>query len=564
MLSGKYDFTPAIIDFVDALIVVLDLEGRITYFNQTYEKVAGYSLDEVRNGYVWDFFLIPEEIEPVKAVFQQLRTGDFPNKHVNYFVSKDGSRRLIDWSNTVLLDDKGNAEYIVGTGIDITERVQAEKALKESEQRYRTLFEDSVDGIYISTPEGRYIYANPALVRMLGYESQEDLLSINITKDLYFAESERPLPAQRHKPITTRLRKKDGNEIWVEIHSRVIFDDGGKALFYQGITRDITERREAEKLLQESEARYHTLFEDSPISLWEEDLSEIKRYIDYLKGYGVVNFHEYFENNQEELKKLVNKIKIIDVNRKTLSLYNAKSKDEFLSRISEIYPDESINEIEEGIVAIAEGKNNVELEVINRTFDGRILCIAATHSVIPGYEDALSKVLVSRVDITERKELEKNLRFMATHDSLTGLYSRAFFEEELSRYSDKRFLPLGIIMFDVDGLKFVNDTFGHAKGDELLITTARILSSILRASEILARIGGDEFAAILPNVNERVIRSIIERLELQLSEENRLNDDADKIKISYGYSIRQNENIDIARVLRKVDKNLYDNKMAKK
>ena len=245
-------------------------------------------------------------------------------------------------------------------------------------------------------------------------------------------------------------------------------------------------------------------------------------------------------------------------------MYNAKSKDEFLSRISEIYPDESINEIEEGIVAIAEGKNNVELEVINRTFDGRILCIAATHSVIPGYEDALSKVLVSRVDITERKELEKNLRFMATHDSLTGLYSRAFFEEELSRYSDKRFLPLGIIMFDVDGLKFVNDTFGHAKGDELLITTARILSSILRASEILARIGGDEFAAILPNVNERVIRSIIERLELQLSEENRLNDDADKIKISYGYSIRQNENIDIARVLRKVDKNLYDNKMAKK
>jgi len=393
MLNGQYDFAPAIIDFVDALIVMMDLGGRIIYFNQTCEKVTGYSLDEVREGYVWDFFLIPEEIESAKAVFQQLRTGDSPNKHVNYWVSKDGNRRLIEWSNTIFLDGKGSAEYIIGTGIDITERVLAERALKESEQRYRTLFENSVDGVYISTPEGKFIYVNPALVKMLGYESQEDLLSINIKKDLYFAESERPSPSERNKPITTRLRKKDGTEIWVEIHSRVIFDDSGKAILYQGITRDITERRQAEKLIQESEARYHTLFDDSPISLWEEDLSEVKNYIDYLKGYEVVDFQGYFENNPEELKKLVNKIKIIDVNQKTLSLYNAKSKDEFLSRITEIYPEESLNEMIEGIVAIAEGKINVELEIINRTLDGRILCIAAIHSVIPGHEIHYQKFL---------------------------------------------------------------------------------------------------------------------------------------------------------------------------
>jgi diguanylate cyclase (GGDEF)-like protein/PAS domain S-box-containing protein len=564
MLNGQYDFAPAIIDFVDALIVMMDLEGRIIFFNKTCERITGYSFDEIKSKYIWDIFLVPEEIEPVKVIFNQLRAGDFPNKHANYWVSKDGNRRMIEWSNTALLDNNGKVKYVVGTGVDVTERIQTVEALKESEQRYRTLFDNSVDGVYISTPEGRYIYANPALVRMLGYESQEDLLSINIKKDLYFAESERPSPSERNKPITTRLRKKDGTEIWVEIHSRVIFDDSGKAILYQGITRDITERRQAEKLIQESEARYHTLFEDSPISLWEEDLSEVKNYIDYLKGYEVVDFQGYFENNPEELKKLVNKIKIIDVNQKTLSLYNAKSKDEFLSRITEIYPEESLNEMIEGIVAIAEGKINVELEIINRTLDGRILCIAAIHSVIPGHEDTLSKVLVSRVDITERKELEKNLRHMATHDSLTGLYSRAFFEEELLRHSDNRFLPLGIIMFDVDGLKFVNDTFGHAKGDELLKATARILSSIFRASEILARIGGDEFAVILPNVNKLVIRSVIERLELQLSEENKLNDDTNKIKISYGYSIRQNESVDMARVLRKADKNLYDNKMVKR
>ncbi|MCL5985129.1 MAG: PAS domain S-box protein [Actinobacteria bacterium] len=404
MLGNKHDFTPAIIDIVDALIVVLDIKGRIVRFNRTCEKVTGYSFDEVKNRFFWELLLIPEEIEPVKVVFYQLKAGDFPNKHTNYWVAKNGNRRLIEWSNTVLLNDKGDVEYIVGTGIDVTERMLADEALKKSEQRYRALIDNSLDGVYISTPEGKFIYVNPALVEMLGYKSQEELLSINIKKDLYFAESERPLPSERVKPIVTRLRRKDGTEIWVEIHSRVIFDNSGNPIYYQGITRDITERR----------------------------------------------------------------------------------------------------------------------------------------------------------------QLEEKLRYMATHDSLTGLYSRAFFEEELSRYSDKRFLPLGVMMFDVDGLKYVNDAFGHASGDEFLKTTAKILSKIFRASEILARIGGDEFAVILPNVNEIVIGSVIKRLEMQLSKENKQRDDISKIRISYGYSIREDKSIDMLEVLKYADKNLYKNKYIKK
>jgi diguanylate cyclase (GGDEF)-like protein len=246
-------------------------------------------------------------------------------------------------------------------------------------------------------------------------------------------------------------------------------------------------------------------------------------------------------------------------------LYGAKNKEEMINRINEIFPDESLDKIKDGIIAITKGKKRIDLELVNHTLDGRVLQVSISHLVVPGYyESDFSRVLSSRVDITEQKKLEEKLRYMATHDPLTGLYSRTFFEEELSRHSNKRFLPLGVIMFDVDGLKYINDTFGHVKGDRLLKTTAKILSKVFRSSEILARIGGDEFAVILPNVNDEILKSVIERLELQLSRVNKPRDDTGKINISYGYSIRQNEIVDMAGVLRDADENLYSNKMARR
>jgi len=565
MLNEKFDFAPSIIDVVDALIIVMDAEGRIIFFNKTCERITGYSFNEIKNKHVWDIFLIPEEVESVKAVFNQLRNGIFPNKHVNFWVSKDGNRRIIEWSNTAILDNKQAVKYVVSAGIDVTEQVQAIEALKESEQRYRTLFDNSLDGIYISTPEGKFIYANPALVKMLGYKSQEELLSINITKDLYFTESERPLPEERVKPVITRLKRKDNAEIWVEIHSRVIFGDRGNAAYYQGITRDFTERRQAERAIKESEVRYRTLFENSPISLWEEDFSEVKRYLDDLKKSGIKDFKKYFDDNPSEVRKVIGKVKMLDVNKATMALYGAKNKEEMINRKNDIFPDESLDKIKDGIIAITKGKKRIDLELVNHTLDGRVLQVSISHLVVPGYyESDFSRVLSSRVDITEQKKLEEKLRYMATHDPLTGLYSRTFFEEELSRHSNKRFLPLGVIMFDVDGLKYVNDTFGHVKGDRLLKTTAKILSKVFRSSEILARIGGDEFAVILPNVNDEILKSVIERLELQLSRVNKPRDDTGKINISYGYSIRQNEIVDMAGVLRDADENLYSNKMARR
>ena len=110
----------AVMDAIEALIIVLDTEARVVLFNHRCQETTGYSFDEAKGMYLWDL-LQPAELEEVKSVFEKLSAGQFPGKHENYWVTKDGSRRLIRWSNTAVLDASGSVKYIIGTGTDITE-----------------------------------------------------------------------------------------------------------------------------------------------------------------------------------------------------------------------------------------------------------------------------------------------------------------------------------------------------------------------------------------------------------------------------------------------------------
>ena len=136
-LNAERDFTAAVLNTAGALVVVLDRDGRIIRFNRMCQQVTGYTFDEVKNRFLWELLLTPEEKEPVKAVFQQLRSGSFPQYHENFWVGKAGERRLIAWSNTCLANARGEVEHVIGTGIDVTEQRRAEDALRQSEERLR-------------------------------------------------------------------------------------------------------------------------------------------------------------------------------------------------------------------------------------------------------------------------------------------------------------------------------------------------------------------------------------------------------------------------------------------
>ncbi|OPY62739.1 MAG: Cyclic di-GMP phosphodiesterase response regulator RpfG [Pelotomaculum sp. PtaU1.Bin065] len=163
-------------------------------------------------------------------------------------------------------------------------------------------------------------------------------------------------------------------------------------------------------------------------------------------------------------------------------------------------------------------------------------------------------------DITEQKQLEERLKHISLHDSLTGLHNRAYFEEEMRRVGGGRGNTAGIIVCDVDGLKLVNDTLGHEAGDALLLTVANIIRSSFRESDVVARIGGDEFAAIIPDTKESTLAEACKRIKDAIARHNATNHEL-PLSISVGFAARSDQSISINELFKEADNKMYREKL---
>lgn len=161
-------------------------------------------------------------------------------------------------------------------------------------------------------------------------------------------------------------------------------------------------------------------------------------------------------------------------------------------------------------------------------------------------------------DITDRKKVEDELRYLSTHDRLTGIYNRAYFEEEMVRLDKGRSFPVSIIMTDVDGLKETNDTHGHPAGDELLRQTAAVLKNTFRAQDVVARIGGDEFGILIPNADAEVAQNSVERIRQGLELHNTTPGNL-LVRLSVGYATAP-MNCTLAEAAKQADSMMYQEK----
>jgi PAS domain S-box-containing protein len=295
-----------------------------------------------------------------------------------------------------------NAEY---------ERKRKEDALRESEERHRTILSTAMDGFLIVDSTGRLMEVNETYCRMSGYTERELLgAGLDLLED---AETAAETAAHLQKVMAlgqdrfeSRHRRKDGSVFDVEVSVQYRPAYGRNLVAF---IRDITGLKRMEEEHRKSERKYRQLFEYSPISLWEEDFSEVKKRLDQLGNETSGDLKEYLIARPDLVNELSGLVKVIDINEATLRLYNASSKSEFLSEFTRIFSRESYEGFVSALTTIIEGGTELFLENTHLTLSGEIVHVQLHWAVAPGHEDHYDRVSVCIVDITERKRAEEAL-----------------------------------------------------------------------------------------------------------------------------------------------------------
>lgn len=290
------------------------------------------------------------------------------------------------------------------------------------------------------------------------------------------------------------------------------------------------------------------------------DITEKKKVEDALRT-SEYNFRNIFEASSDGIL-IVSNDEIIDCNLALVDLLGYDSKANILGRNpSELFPvkqpDGELSEKKMLTIYNNVARNgNCKYEWWYERVDGKILPveIAMTNILLNG------RIVFHSLwrDISERKQMESKMEYLSYHDQLTGLYNRRFFEEELLRLDVKRNLPLTIIMGDVNGLKLVNDSFGHTVGDKLLKKVSEVITSGCRCDDVVARLGGDEFVILLPKTDKHEAKEIVKRIKERASNEKV---ESVEISISFGYETKKSSAEKIDDILKKADDHMYQKKI---
>ena len=435
---------------------------------------------------------------------------------------------------------------------------------------YEALVDNSPIAIVTLDQNHKIISINPAFQKLFGYR-QEEIMGKNL--DDLIANPERT--GEAHQITQTvwygqaihefgKRKRKDGNLVDVEIFGEQIKVNGNR-IGVLGLYRDITSEKMAQEALSASEERFRRMFSDSPVALRMEDYSPVKTWIDENLKDKSDSLIEYQKTHPEIFDDLASKVKIIDLNEATLWLFGAKNKEELQAKLYTILNITCKEEAFGILDSLRRGETTLERELIYTRLDGRKIYTITKLSIIPGYEKTWGRVLFSNMDITERKLAEERLTYISLHDIMTGIYNRAFFEEEMTRLSKSRIIPISILVMDMDNLKAINDQYGHSAGDIALQTIAAIISSCFRSEDVVARIGGDEIAVLLQSLDENGAKKSKDRIQQEINNHNKLNNSMNiPLSLSIGYATTPQGNNNLTEVFKTADARMYEEKNRRK
>ena len=426
-------------------------------------------------------------------------------------------------------------------GLAIKKQLDEEK-LKTSESRYRGLFENVVDGVYISSRDGDIITVNPALVEMLGYDSVEDLKRAGRTTVLYVNPIDRERVFARLeaegivKNFEYRLRRKDGREIVVLENSRAIYDENNKIVAHEGTITDITERKIAETRVFEEKERAQVTLQSIGDGVITTDSDGL---IDYINP--VAQDLTGCDMRSARGKPI----------ESLMTLINEHTRATVDNPVTRCLKEERVITLAENSVLINKDGNEVPIQDSAAPIRDRM-------------GNVIGAVMVFH-DISKESRLFRKLSYQASHDNLTGLINRQEFENclvtALDQAHDSAECTHALLYLDLDQFKVVNDTFGHTAGDELLRQIAEVVQGKIRSTDIVARLGGDEFGILLERCSEERAMEVAEAIRGAV-EAHRFTwkDTFTSARCSIGIVMMSRESDDVAGIMSSADVACYSAK----
>lgn len=417
----------------------------------------------------------------------------------------------------------------------INERIRFD--LKTAKEQFEQIFNLSPDACLITTlPDGKIVNFNLGFLNFTGFSQEEvenkSLLELN----LYEKPGDREIllkeltSKQSVDDFELNFRNKNKDIRICSLSAKIILMN--KVPHIISIVNDITDRKNAESALIKSEEKYRFLTEFASDVIWLFNLTQNKftymsPSIFQLRG---LSPEEAMAENLED-------------SMTTESLQRVRS---------------NLRKHVKTFIANPEDANTYLIEIQQPCKNGQLIWVEVSTKYRYHASGEIEIVGVSR-NIDKRKKAEEAVLYLSYHDQLTGLYNRRFYEEELLRLDTPRNLPIALIMADVNGLKLINDAYGHQMGDKVLKEFAEILKSECRHDEIASRVGGDEFVILFPKTDHKNVESIVKRLNATIAN---VQIDHTILSVSMGSAIKENPQDDLTDVFKRAEDAMYQHKLA--
>lgn len=514
-------------------------DGEFLVISDSVLSFTGYEPEEINTLSKWTAMVHKDRKEyNDEFIKKNFERGIVTQGEEEVVYTKSGDVKICSFHNALLGQLSDGRKVIVTTIVDVTKERETQRQLEESLERlkqFEALMTASIESqkgfiILMLDKDFNYLFFNQnhktAMKELYGVDIE---INMNLVENIML-EEDRYVEVERYKRALSGetfsiqdVYGENHNQHFETFYGPIKTSDNeiiGISIF----TSNITEKVQELKRVQESEEKFRLIYSAMSQGLAVHELVYDKagHPIDYT---------------------------YVEVNDSYLSLFGYDRDDLIGKKVSEVAPTLEKYWYEAFFHVALTGEPKY-IENFSKS--------AGKHLSVYAYSPRKDQFAVLISDISQRVEREKEIKFLSLNDQLTGVYNRRYYEEQLIELDREEFYPLSLIMGDVNGLKLVNDSFGHQVGDQLLIKVSEIIKKSCRATDIITRIGGDEFVIMLPNTDIHQARKVVDRINQFASKESINHID---VSISFGYGTKVDKTLPISRLFKQIEDDMYRNKL---